>query len=132
MTLTFPSLEFFAVIAMGLSAVTSLALVPPSNHWTAWTIRLRQIGFLAAITAVPLIVDLYVRRAIGMAEDQREVLEALLTDFGPPNADGLVLFIRLAGLVIVIIGLTRLFQSGRLACTAGAALILGSFAWRGI
>ena len=132
MTLTFPSLQSLSVITLLLAAVTSLALAPPFNHWGSWTIRLRRVGLFAAITAVPLIVDLYVRSAVAMAEDQREVLEALLADFGPPDLDGLVLLVRLTGLVVVMIGLTRLFQSGRLARTAGAALILGSLAWRGI
>ena len=82
--------------------------------------------------AVPLVVGLYVRSAVGMVEDQREALEALLADFGPPSADGLILLVRLTGLVTVMIGLTRLFQSGRISRTDGAALILSRFAWRGI
>ena len=118
--------------ALQQEPLSSERLAPPFNHWGSWTIRLRRVGLFAAITAVPLIVDLYVRSAVAMAEDQREVLEALLADFGPPNLDGLVLLVRLTGLVVVMIGLTRLFQSGRLARTAGAALILGSLAWRGI
>ena len=132
MTLTFPSLHSLSAIALFLTAVASLALVPPFIQWGTWRVRLRNIGLLAAIAAVPLLVDLYVRSAVAMAEDQREVLEALLADFGPPSADGLILLVRLTGLVVVMIGLTRLFKSGRLACTAGAALILGSLAWPGI
>lgn len=132
MTLTFPSLQSLSVITLLLAALTSLALGPPFNLWSSWAIHVRRVGLFAAIPAVPLVVDLYVRSAVGMAEDQREVLEALLADFGAPSADGLVLVLRLTGLVVVLIGLTRLFQSGRLARAAGAALILGSFAWRGI
>ena len=127
-----PSLQFFSATTLLLAAVTSLALAMPFNLWGSWTVSLRRVALIPTIMAVPLIVDLYVRNAVALTEDRREILDALLADFEPPSPDGLLLLIRLFGLVIIMIGLTRLYRPGRLASTAGPALILASFAWRGI
>lgn len=124
----FMPVHALAVAAMVLAAVSALVSAPwrgaaqGSRRW------FNRTAALAAIAAIPLVLIRYAAVAASMAEDQREAIDAALAGVMFPSADGIALLVRVIGLTVVAMSLTRAFSASRAASTVGAALILGSFA----